>query len=193
MTGLDPSNDSILSMACYITDAQLTLLDAQGWSAVIHHSSTTLDRMNEWCTTTHRNSGLTAACLASTTTSSQAADSLLNYIQQYIPQPGSALLAGNSVHVDKEFLRKEPYAKIIHHLGYRILDVSAIKEAARRWASEELLRKVPRKKGLHQAKEDILESIEEARFYREVFFSLVPKSSPFSVSSSPSSSSSPPS
>lgn len=74
------------------------------------------------------------------------------------------------MHCDKEFLRREPFAKILNHLTYRILDVSAIKEAARRWAPVEVLRKVPRKKGLHQAQEDILESIEEARFYRDAFF-----------------------
>lgn len=170
MTGLDPEKDSILSIACYITDAQLSLLDQQGWEAIIHHSSTTLDRMDEWCTTTHARSGLTAACISSTTTAQQAADRLLEYIQQYVPTSRSALLAGNSVHCDKEFLRREPYRKIINYLTYRILDVSAIKEAARRWAPPEVLMKIPRKKGLHQAKEDILESIEEARCYRKVFF-----------------------
>lgn len=170
MTGLDPEKDSILSIACYITDAQLSLLDTHGWSAVIHHSASTLDRMDEWCTTTHARSGLTSACLSSTTTAQQAADGLLAYIQQHIPQPRSGLLAGNSVHCDKEFLRRGPYRPILSHLTYRILDVSAIKEAARRWAPEEVLTQVPRKKGLHQAREDILESIEEARFYRNVFF-----------------------
>ena len=168
MTGLDPSKDSILSIACYITDAQLSLLDPQGYSATIQHSASTLNLMDEWCTTTHARSGLTSASLSST--AHQAAGSLLAYIQQYIPQPRSGLLAGNSVHCDKEFLRQEPYAKILNHLTYRILDVSAIKEAARRWAPVEVLRKVPRKKGLHQAKEDIWESIEEARFYRDAFF-----------------------
>lgn len=170
MTGLDPSKDTILSIACYITDAQLSLLDTTGYSATIHHSATTLQNMNEWCITTHARSGLTSACLSSTTTAAQAADSLLAYIQQHIPRPRTGLLAGNSVHCDKEFLRREPYGKVLDYLTYRILDVSAIKEAARRWAPAEVLSRVPRKKGLHQAKEDILESIEEARFYREVFF-----------------------
>ena len=170
MTGLNPEKDSILSIACYITDAHLFLLDTHGWSATIHQSATTLDRMDEWCTTTHTRSGLKSACLSSTTTAQQAADGLLAYIQQYIPQTRSGLLAGNSVHCDKEFLRREPYRQILNYLTYRILDVSAIKEAARRWAPVEVLRQVPRKKGLHQAREDILESIEEARFYRKVFF-----------------------
>lgn len=170
MTGLNPSTDSILSIACYITDAQLRLLDPQGFTATIHHSAHTLSLMNEWCTTTHSKSGLTAACIASTTTAESAASSLLAYIKQYIPHPRVGLLAGNSVHMDKEFLRKGPYGKIIEYLHYRILDVSALKEAARRWAPPGLLARVPAKKGLHQAREDIRESIEEARFYREVFF-----------------------
>lgn len=170
MTGLDPEKDSIISIACFITDAQLSLLDDQGWEAIIHHDRTSLARMDEWCTTTHGRSGLTAASIASSTTAQQAADGLLDYIQRYVPQPRLGLLAGNSVHVDKEFLRRGPYRKVVDHLTYRILDVSTIKEAARRWAPPEVLLKTPRKKELHQAKEDILESIEEARFYRKAFF-----------------------
>ena len=170
MTGLDTEKDTILSIACFITDAQLSLLDHQGWEAIIHHDRTTLDRMDKWCTDTHGRSGLTAASIASTTTAQQAADGLLDYVQKYVPQPRSGLLAGNSVHFDKEFLRRGPYRKVVEHLTYRILDVSAIKEAARRWAPPEILLQAPLKKELHQAREDILESIEEARFYRKVFF-----------------------
>jgi oligoribonuclease len=170
MTGLDPDKDTIISIACFITDAQLALLDSQGWEAIIHHDQATLDRMDEWCTAAHGRSGLTAASIASTVTAQEAADGLLGYIQQYVPEKRSGLLAGNSVHVDKEFLRRGPYRKVVDHLTYRILDVSAIKEAARRWASPTVLMKLPRKKELHQAKEDVLESIEEARFYRETFF-----------------------
>lgn len=81
-----------------------------------------------------------------------------------------AVLAGNSVHADKAFLAREPYAAVLDWLHYRILDVSAIKEAARRWGSEELLHAVPAKKEVHLAKDDILESIEEMRFYKERFF-----------------------
>ena len=80
------------------------------------------------------------------------------------------MLAGNSVHCDKEFLKKAPYDRVLEYLGYRILDVSSIKEAARRWAPVAILEQVPKKKGLHQAREDILESIDEARYYRDVFF-----------------------
>jgi oligoribonuclease len=78
-------------------------------------------------------SGLTAAVIESTTTPQQAASDLLSYIQKHIPEKGVALLAGNSVHADRAFLRKGPYQKVLDHLHYRILDVSSIKEAARRW------------------------------------------------------------
>lgn len=87
-----------------------------------------------------------------------------------MPEPKRALLAGNSVHADKAFLSKGPYKKVIDHLSYRILDVSTLKEAAKRWSNLEVLVGVPKKKVLHEAKADILESIEEARYYKETIF-----------------------
>lgn len=170
MTGLDMDNDTILSIACFVTDFALNVLDTNGFEAVIHHEQEALDRMGEWCRNQHKRSGLTAAALASTTTPEQAADDLYNYILQYAPEPSKALLAGNTVHADQGFLRKPPYDKAVKHLHHRILDVSSIKEAARRWASEEILKETPQKLGIHEARQDILESIEEARFYRDTFF-----------------------
>lgn len=170
MTGLDVENDSIMSLACFITDYELNVLDEAGYEAVIHHSQEQLDRMGEWCTSHHGDSGLTAACLASTTTAELAATELLAYIQQFAPERKRALLAGNTVHADKSFLVKEPWRKVVRHLHHRILDVSAIKEAAKRWAPEPVIKKSPAKAGLHEAKADILESIEEARFYKRIFF-----------------------
>jgi oligoribonuclease len=79
-------------------------------------------------------------------------------------------LAGNTVHADKAFLRKEPYKKVHDHFHHRILDVSTIKEAAVRWSTQEVLKEVPKKKNLHTAREDILESIEEARYYKQAIF-----------------------
>ena len=170
MTGLDPDKETIMSIACFITDAQLKLQDEQGWEAIIHHDKSTLDRMGEWCTQTHGVSGLTASCIASTTTSEQAAEGLLQYIKKYVPEGRRGLLAGNSVHCDKAFLSKPPYNSVTDYLSYRILDVSSLKEAVRRWAPEDVLLAVPSKKLLHQAREDILESIEEAKYYREKCF-----------------------
>jgi oligoribonuclease len=170
MTGLDPENDTIMSLACFVTDHNLNLLDEDGFEAIIHHSEAELDRMGEWCTKHHGDSGLTQACIDSLTTAAQAAEGLLRYIKQYVPKARTGLLAGNSVHADKSFLVKYPYNAVIDHLHYRILDVSSIKEAARRWAPTDVLKKIPRKKMLHEARADILESIAEARFYRDTFF-----------------------
>ena len=169
MTGLNRETDQIMSICCLVTDDQLNILDDHGFEAVIRHDQATLDRMGDFCTKIHGKSGLTDACLTSSTSSAAAAAGLLHYIKNYVPEPRRALLAGNSVHCDKEFLSKPPYKSVLDHLHYRILDVSSIKEAAYRWAPERI-RDAPRKKGLHQARDDILESIEEARFYKANFF-----------------------
>ncbi|KAF2814011.1 oligoribonuclease-like protein [Mytilinidion resinicola] len=170
MTGLDPEAESILQIACFVTDYDLNLLEKDGFEVVIHHSAKTLEKMGEWCQQHHGDSGLTKACVASEVSHEQAATRLLEYIQKLVPKAGEALLAGNSVHADKAFLAKSPYNIVLDHLHYRILDVSSIKEAAKRWAPNEVLAKVPPKLGLHEARQDIIESIEEARFYRDTFF-----------------------
>jgi oligoribonuclease len=177
MTGLDTNNDTIMSLAAFITDADLNILDEAGYEAVIHHDKEQLDLMGEWCTSHHGQSGLTQACIDSTTTAEQAAEGLLAYIKNYVPERRTGLLSGNSVHADKSFLVKQPYKIVTDHLHYRILDVSTIKEAARRWAPKETLKRIPRKQMLHESRADILESIEEARYYREAFF-LMPASTP---------------
>jgi oligoribonuclease len=169
MTGLDAETDTIMSLACFVTDHKLTLLDERGYEATIHHSKEQLDRMGEWCIQHHGDSGLTQACIDSSTTAAEAAEGLLRYIQQHVPRARTGLLAGNSVHADKAFLVKQPFNIVTDYLHYRILDVSSIKEAARRWAPQKL-DKAPKKAMLHEARADILESIEEARFYRDVFF-----------------------
>ena len=170
MTGLDPEKEEIMSIACFITDAQLNLKEEKGWEAIVQHDKARLDKMDEWCTRTHGESGLTAACLSSKTPHGQAARSLLGYIQQYVPDRGRGLLAGNSVHCDRAFLSKAPYNQVTNYLSYRILDVSTMKEAVKRWAPDEVLEGVPQKQMLHQARADILESIDEARYYREKCF-----------------------
>ncbi|KAI4154994.1 MAG: hypothetical protein LQ340_001283 [Diploschistes diacapsis] len=170
MTGLDRQNDQIMSVCCFVTDANLNLYDQTGFEAVIHHDQATLDRMNDWCTATHGKNGLTEACLNSATSAEEAATGLLAYIQRYVPEERKALLAGNSVHADKDFLSRRPYDAVIRHLHYRILDVSSLKEAALRWAPDQQLELMPKKKNLHQARDDILESIQEAKYYRDIFF-----------------------
>jgi oligoribonuclease len=108
-------------------------------------------------------------------TPEQAATDLLEYIKKYVPEPKRALLAGNTVHADKAFLRKEPYKKVHDHFGHRILDVSSLKEAAKRWSSLDVLVGVPKKMNMHKAKDDILESIAEAKYYKEAIFQRASK------------------
>ncbi|KAJ8106353.1 hypothetical protein ONZ43_g7093 [Nemania bipapillata] len=171
MTGLDPDREEIIEIFCIITTGTLEVMDEEGWGTVVHQTKERMDMMDDWCTRTHAQSGLTARVIASAVTPEQAAEELLAYIKKYVPERKAALLAGNSVHADRAFLRKEPYKKVVQHLHHRLLDVSTIKEAARRWCPREVLRQAPSKQGLHQAKEDILESIAEARYYKDAIFS----------------------
>lgn len=171
MTGLDKDNDVIIEVACIVTDWNLNLpLEPDGYEAVIHQSQETMDQMGEWCTNQHGRSGLTDKVLTSTITAQQAADELLSYIQKYVPTPGLALLAGNTVHADQAFLRRAPFTKVIEHLHHRILDVSCIKEAARRWGPQEVLINTPAKSYKHTSMSDIKESIEEMRYWRDSVF-----------------------
>jgi oligoribonuclease len=170
MTGLDTVKDEIIQIACYVTDHDLNLLESEGFETVVHQSQALMDGMDAWCTKTHNKTGLTPRVLASDVTPQAAADALLEYVQKLVPKSGKALLAGNSVHHDKVFLNKGPYSSVIDHLHHRVLDVSSIKEAVRRWSSEDILKGCPRKTGTHEARQDILESIEEARYYRDVLF-----------------------
>ncbi|EFW98733.1 RNA exonuclease [Grosmannia clavigera kw1407] len=186
MTGLDPDSDQILEIYCLVTDGHLrpVVPDDPGWGAVVHvpDAAAALARMDAWCTDHHGASGLTEAVLASTISPEAAAAGLLAYVRARVPTPRVALLAGNSVHADRAFLRRQPYAAVIEHLHYRILDVSTIKEAAARWlpgtqtgqddgdAPGSHTFRPPPKTGTHRAREDILESIAEARFYKDTIF-----------------------
>ncbi|KAL4943006.1 hypothetical protein BDV06DRAFT_190811 [Aspergillus oleicola] len=170
MTGLDPSTDQILQICCFITDANLNLLDTTGFETVIHVPQSALDSMSQWCIDTHGRTGLSARVQNSTVTPESAAADLLAYIKRYVPRPRTALLAGNSVHADKAFLACGPYAAVLEWLHYRIVDVSTLKEVVRRWGVDQVLNQVPGKKEVHEAREDILESIEEMKYYRRVLF-----------------------
>lgn len=170
MTGLDVPNDTILSLACFVTDADCNLLDEEGYIVEVHHEQSALEAMGEWCTETHKKSGLWDRCLQSQTNAHDAAHGCLAYIKKYVPERRKALLAGNTVHMDKAFLSKVPWNPIVRYLHHRILDVSAIKEAMKRWSPDDVIKGSPAKQGLHDAKEDILESIAEAKYYREKIF-----------------------
>ncbi|KAG9245905.1 ribonuclease H-like domain-containing protein [Calycina marina] len=170
MTGLNSETDQILEIFCIITNSQLETLDDAGWGCVVHHPQSTLSAMGEWCTNMHASTGLTAKVLSSTTTPEDAAAGLLEYIQRYVPEKGQGLLAGNSVHADKAFLSKGPYNAVLEHLHYRIVDVSSIYECVIAWCGLDVLMGIPSKKKRHTAKEDILESIAEARYYKDAIF-----------------------
>ncbi len=189
MTGLSPTHDTVLSLACFVTTAQLTLLHPRPFTAFVYHapdeSSPSLRQMAAWPRRTHSASGLLAACAdpARSVPAGRAAADLLAYVQRHVPERGVALLAGNSVHADRGFLAREPWAPVLAHLHpYRLLDVSALKEAARRWCpaggneeggneeGEGVLSGVPQKEGAHVAEKDVWESIEEARYYRRTIF-----------------------
>jgi len=164
MTGLDPETDTILEIATIITDKNLNIL-AEGPSMAIHHDRQTLEVMNEWCKKQHAASGLSGRVLASKTSLAQAEAETLAFIRQYTTER-TAPLCGNSIHQDRRFLvRYMPQMEA--YLHYRIIDVSTIKELARRWYPEI---KPPVKKGMHLAMDDVRESIAELRYYREQLF-----------------------
>jgi len=164
MTGLDPERETIIEIATIITDGDLNII-AEGPNIVIHQPDHLLDGMDEWNTTHHGDSGLTARVRASTTSMHHAEMQTLDFIKQYVPAHTSPL-CGNSIHQDRRFL--VPYMPELEaYLHYRNIDVSTIKELARRWYPNET---APIKKAEHLALADIRESINELRWYREKLF-----------------------
>ncbi|KAJ3307338.1 Oligoribonuclease, mitochondrial [Blyttiomyces sp. JEL0837] len=169
MTGLDLAKDHIMEIACIITDGDLNVVE-EGPDLIIHLDKPELDSMNEWCIEHHGKSGLTASCLASTRTLQSVEQEVLAFIKKHIPKANVGVLAGNSVHMDKEFLRKE-MPDLLGHLHYRLVDVSTVKELVRRW-SPEAYANAPIKLGKHRALDDILESIKELQYYRKSVFKI---------------------
>ncbi|PIK54716.1 putative oligoribonuclease, mitochondrial [Apostichopus japonicus] len=142
MTGLDPNTCQILEMACLITDENLNIV-ATGPNIVVNQSDEVLKNMNDWCKTHHGESGLTEAVRVSKTNLQQAEIEMLSFVRQHTP-PGQCPLAGNTVHMDKVFMKKY-MPDFLDHLHYRIVDVSTLKELCRRWYPEEYSN-APRKK-----------------------------------------------
>ncbi|WP_093332077.1 oligoribonuclease [Thalassotalea agarivorans] len=167
MTGLEPAVDVILEIATIVTDSDLNVL-AEGPVFAIHQSDEVLENMNEWCIETHGKSGLTQRCKDSTTDLASAMAETTAFVAQYVDK-GKSPMCGNSIGQDRRFLNK--YAPDFEdYFHYRNLDVSTIKELARRWKPEVL--KAVKKTGTHLALDDIRESIEELKVYRELFFKL---------------------
>ncbi|WP_417547111.1 oligoribonuclease [Marinobacter segnicrescens] len=167
MTGLDPERERIIEIATIVTDSNLKVI-AEGPVLAIHQSDEVLDAMDEWCTRTHGNSGLTQRVKESPITESAAEEQTLNFLAQHL-EPGTSPLCGNSIGQDRRFLVKYmPRLEAFFH--YRNLDVSTVKELARRWRPDVL--DSVRKKGSHLALDDIRDSIAELKHYRETFFRL---------------------
>lgn len=167
MTGLEPDEDVIIEIATIITDANLNTL-AEGPVVAIKQPDILLDAMDDWNTKTHGNSGLTQRVKDSQTSCREAELKTLEFIKQYVPE-GVTPLCGNSVHQDRRFLvRYMP--ELEAYLNYRNIDVSTLKELAKRWRPE--LAAGFKKSGSHQALDDIRESISEMSYYREHFIRL---------------------
>ncbi|WP_416307033.1 oligoribonuclease [Neptunicella sp. SCSIO 80796] len=167
MTGLNPDSDKILEIATIVTDANLNIL-AEGPVLAIHQPDAVLDGMDEWCTNTHGNSGLTQRCKDSTVDENEAVRRTIAFLQDYVGK-GDSPLCGNSIGQDRRFMfRHMPELEDYFH--YRSIDVSTIKELVRRWQPE--LLDGFSKKGVHLALDDIRESIAELAYYRQHVFTI---------------------
>ena len=167
MTGLDPERERIIEVAVVVTEPDLTVV-AEGPVLVIHQPDSLLDAMDSWNRSTHSKSGLTAKVKASAMTEEQAQDELITFLSQYVPA-GKSPLCGNTVSQDRRFMFKY-MPKLEQFFHYRTVDVSTLKELARRWKPE--LLKGFEKRSKHEALADIYESIDELKYYREVFIKL---------------------
>ncbi|HEY6241345.1 MAG TPA: oligoribonuclease [Burkholderiales bacterium] len=167
MTGLDPDRDLIIEIAIVVTDSQLSAL-SEAPVLVVHQPDGVLDTMDDWNKSTHARSGLIDKVKASVLTEAAAEEQLLAFLAQYVPGKTSPM-CGNSICQDRRFLaRHMPRLEAYFH--YRNLDVSTLKELARRWKPE--ITKGLVKKGRHEALADIYESIEELKYYRDTFLKL---------------------
>ena len=166
MTGLDQSADALIEVAVVVTDYELRPL-AEGIDVLIKPPAAALEQMDDYVRTMHTSSGLLAA-LEDGVTMETARSTVLDYVTSLVPEPRTAQLAGNSVGTDKAFLARD-MPELIEHLHYRIVDVSSLKELAKRWYPRTFFH-APKKAGGHRALADILESIDELRYYREVLF-----------------------
>jgi oligoribonuclease len=167
MTGLEPDTDRVIEIATLITDADLNIL-AEGPVVAVHQSDSVLAGMDEWNQRTHGDSGLVTRVRASQSDDADAEQQTLDFLREYA-ESGSSPMCGNSVHQDRRFLVKYmPTLEAFFH--YRNLDVSTVKELARRWRPELLAGF--NKNGSHQALDDIRDSVAELQYYREHFFKL---------------------
>jgi oligoribonuclease len=167
MTGLDPLDDRIIEIATIVTDKELNVLD-EGPSIVIHQRDEILDGMDEWCTNQHGHSGLTQRVRNSSISEATAEAVTIAFLEKYVPA-GRSPMCGNSICQDRRFLaRWMPELEEFFH--YRNLDVSSLKELARRWAPD--VANGFNKESSHLAMDDIRDSINELKYYRKTMLSV---------------------
>ncbi len=167
MTGLDPEKERIIEVAVVITEPDLTIV-AEGPVLVVHQPDNLLDAMDSWNKSTHGKSGLTERVKASVLTEPEVEAQLIAFMAQYVPA-GKSPLCGNTVSQDRRFMFNY-MPKLEQFFHYRTIDISTLKELARRWKPE--LLKGFEKRSKHQALADIYESIDELKYYRETFIKL---------------------
>lgn len=167
MTGLDPSFNTIVEIATLITDDDLNLV-AEGPDIVVSATAEELARMDEVVRAMHTRSGLLDAVAESTTTLEDAGKQTLDFLREHIPAAGTVPLCGNSIGTDRRFLAAL-LPDIDAFLHYRSIDVSTVKELVRRWYPK-VYANAPKKQGSHRALDDIRESVEELRYYRQMVF-----------------------
>jgi oligoribonuclease len=167
MTGLDPATNIIVEIATLLTDDELNVV-AEGPDLVIQTDPAALAAMNDVVRRMHTRSGLLAAIEGSTTTLADARQATLDFLRQHIPEPHSVPLCGNSIGTDRRFLAAY-LPEIDEYLHYRSVDVSTVKELARRWYPDAYAA-APKKEGGHRALDDIRESLAEMAYYRRAVF-----------------------
>ena len=170
MTGLDLARDALIEIACLVTDSNLVVLD-EGLDLIIKPPAEAIDQMEDVVRQMHTASGLLSE-LSAGITLAEAQDQLLAYIRRYVREPRRVPLAGNSIATDRAFIARD-MPELDAFLHYRMVDVSSIKELARRWYPRTYFASPP-KRGGHRALADITESIQELRYYRETIFVPVP-------------------
>ncbi|GAB3133202.1 oligoribonuclease [Microbispora hainanensis] len=175
MTGLDLGRDALIEVACVVTDSELNQLD-EGVDVVIKPPAETLEQMSEVVREMHTASGLLQA-LSTGVTLAEAEAVVLDYIRSHVAEPKKAPLCGNSIATDRAFIARD-MPQVDTFLHYRMVDVSSIKELARRWYPRVYFAS-PEKQGGHRALADITESIRELRYYRAAVF--VPQPGPDSA------------
>jgi oligoribonuclease len=175
MTGLDIERDALIEIACLVTDGELNILD-EGVDVIIKPPPEAVDQMSDVVRTMHTTSGLLEE-LAGGVTIAEAQDIVLSYVQTHIKEPRRVPLCGNSIATDRWFIARD-MPQLDHYLHYRMVDVSSIKELARRWYPRVYFAS-PGKRGGHRALADITESVQELQYYREAVF--VPQPGPDSA------------